>query len=88
MSTLNRDELQTKIHEIRDRVEINGRDSEIVSIRLDITLKGQSAVNYKVLRLFANELNDNQFINLIYLLGQKNGTEIIKLIAPEHGIQL
>ena len=88
MSILNRDELQDKIYEIRDRVQENGPDSEVVKISLNITLKGQSAINYKVLRLFADELNDQQFITLMYLLGQKNGIEILKLIAPENGIQI
>jgi len=69
-------------------VKINGRESEIVKIHLDLTLKGQDAINYQVMRLFASPLTDVQFINMMYLLGQKNGTEILKLIAPEQGIQI
>ncbi len=88
MNTLSQKELQDKIYEIRDRMKINGRESEIVQIHLDLTLKGQDAVNYKVLRLFAPELTDFDFVNLIYLLGQKNATEILKIIAPEKGIRI
>ena len=88
MDKLSTGELQNRIYKIRDRVLVNGRDNEVVKIHLDITLKGQEAINYQVLRLFAHELTDAQFINMMYLLGQKNGTEIIKLLATAKGIQV
>lgn len=88
MSILSQDELQNRIYRIHDRVKTYGRDSEVVKIHLDITLNGQEAINYQVLRLFAHELTDVQFINLMYLLGQKNGVEILKFLAPAKGVQI
>ena len=88
MSKLSATELQNRIYKIRDRVLVNGRENEIVTIKLDITLKGQEAINYQVMRLFAHELTNVQFINLMYLLGQKNGIEILKFLAPAKGVQI
>lgn len=80
--------IQSAIFEMVDRVKLHGRQQELVRIDLDITMNGQEAINYKVLKLFAPELPDDQFVKLLFLLGLKNATEIIKLIAPGHGIQL
>lgn len=88
MTHMSRNEIQHKMFEIRDRVKANGQDNEIVKINVDLTLRGQEAINYQVLKLFSDEITDSQFVELMYLLGQKNAIEILKFIAPENGIQI
>jgi len=88
MTHMSRNDIQHKVFEIRDRVMARGRDSEIVKIKVDLTLRGQEAINYQVLKLFSHELSDAEFIELMYLLGQKNATDVLKFIAPENGIQI
>lgn len=83
-----RDDIEKRIQEIRNRVQKNGHENEIVSIKLDIMLKGQKAVNYKVMKLFAPELTDTEFINLIFLLGLEEGKELLKDLAGLNKIQI
>ncbi len=80
--------IQSEILKISDRVKTHGRHSERVKINLDIIMQGQDAINYKVTKLFSPEVTDSQLAELIFLLGIKNGTEIIKLLASEQGIQI
>ncbi len=80
--------IRSEIRKISNRVKAHGRHSELVRIDLDIMLQGQEAINYKVMKLFAPELTNDQLVRLMFSLGIKNGTEIIKLIAPDQGIKI
>lgn len=82
------DKIQKDVFEIVNRVKKNGRESEAVRVKLDIMLKGQAAINYKVLKLFASEIKDADLVKLLFKLGIQNGAEMLKSIAPENGIQI
>lgn len=88
MEETERDKIQKDIFEMVNRVQKNGRESEAVRVKLDIMLRGTPAINYKVLRLFASNIKDADLINLLFRLGIQNGSEMLKIVAPENGIQI
>ena len=80
--------IQKSIFKIVSRVEKHGRESEIVRVNLDTTLRGQAAINYKVIKLFTPGLTDAALIDLLLRLGVQDGTEFVKVLAPQRGIQI
>jgi len=80
--------IQKSVFDIVSRVEKHGRDSEIVRINLDVILRGQPAINYKVIKLFTPVITDAELIDLLFRLGIQDGTEFIKVLAPQHGIKI
>lgn len=88
MNESQKDKIQKDVFEIVNRVKKNGRESEAVRIKMDIMLRGQPAINYKVLKLFTSELEDADLVNLLFRLGVQNGAELLKIVAPKNGIQL
>jgi len=88
MNETQANKIQKDVLEIVNRVKKNGREGEAVTVKLDIMLQGQSAINYKVLRLFTSELKDADLVKLLFKLGIQNGAEILKSVAPENGIKI
>ena len=80
-------ELQAKIDEIANRIKTEeGKQGEIVNINLQITLRGQEAVNYQVIKLFSDTLDHQTLINTLFRLGLRDASQIVKLVALERGI--
>lgn len=88
MTETERNKIQADVLKIANRVEKYGRPSERVRIKLDILLTDQAAINYKVVKLFSHGVTDAELVQRLFRLGVQGGTEVIKVIAPEHGIQI
>ena len=88
MTETERKKIQANVLKIVNRVKKYGRGSERVKIDVGVVLTGQAAINYKVIKLFSPELTDAELVSMLFELGVRNGTEIIKTLAPKHGIQI
>lgn len=88
MNETEKEKIAKDILEITNRVKQYGRESEAVNIKVDIVLTGQEAINYKVMRVFSkSELSDKELVEMLFQLGVKNGSELVKIVATRHGIK-
>ncbi|MBI3014018.1 MAG: hypothetical protein HYY65_02900 [Candidatus Tectomicrobia bacterium] len=89
MDTQTKTRIEADLTSLRHRVGAEtGIRHELVRIQLEALLEGQEAVHYQVSRIFAKELSDQAFINLVFRLGLKNTIELIRAIALQNGITL
>lgn len=88
MTEAERDRIQEEVYDIANRVKKYGRDSVRVRVKVDMLLTDQAAINYKVIKLFANTISDKELVDLLVRLGVRNGAEIIKILAQKEGIQI
>ncbi len=89
MDTQTKTRIEADLTSLRHRVGAEtGIRHELVRIQLEALLEGQEAVHYQVARIFTRDLNNRQFIELVFRLGLKNAIELIKVIASHQGIAL
>ena len=88
MEKTEKDKLQKDVYKILNRTKKYGRESEAVKIKMELVLKGTPAINYKVLKLFSPQISDSDLVNMLFRLGVQNGAELLKIVAPRHGIQI
>ena len=89
MNSLRKEQIETGLLDLRNRVKSEAdRDNEIVKIGLDVMLKGQEAVNYEVVKLFAENLTHQALVQLVFRIGLRGVTELVKALADNNGIRL
>lgn len=88
MTETEKEEIQRNILKIANRVEEHGRESEIAKLNLNFTIKGQPAINYKVIKLFTPGITDSELVKLLFKIGIQDGAVLIKVLAAENGIRV
>ncbi len=88
MNKTEKETIQQGILEIAERTERNGRNSEVVKINVEVTLRGQEAINFKVLQLFSKHFSNEELIDYLLRIGVQEGSILTKLVALKFGIDV
>ena len=85
-----RQKIQEEINNLVLRIGTspNGRDGEVVKIKLDVELRGQEALNYEVSKIFLRNLSYQDIAEYAFRLGLVDISKLIKASAILNEIEL